>query len=79
MPDKKEALCDIKREGEHGSIRKRAKEGEEKRKKGEKKSDENLGNSHFPASDEALFARGGVVASGYSSRGGRKYEGIPPR
>lgn len=53
--------------------------GREKRKKGEKKSDENLGNSHFPASDEALFARGGVVANGYSSRGGRKYEGIPPR
>lgn len=50
-----------------------------RKKKGEKKSDENLGNSHFPASDEALFARGGVVASGYSSRGGRKYEGIPPR
>lgn len=61
----------------NGSIQKRAKEG--KRKKGGKKSDENLGNSHFPASDEALFARGGVVASGYSSRGGRKYEGIPPR
>lgn len=30
-----------------------------RKKKGEKKSDENLGNSHFPASDEALFARGG--------------------
>lgn len=53
--------------------------GGREKKKGEKKSDENLGNSHFPASDEALFARGGVVASGYSSRGGRKYEGIPPR
>lgn len=53
--------------------------GKRKKKKGEKKSDENLENSHFPASDEALFARGGVVASGYSSRGGRKYEGIPPR
>lgn len=43
----------------NGSTQKRAKEG--KRKKGGKKSDENLGNSHFPASDEALFARGGVV------------------
>lgn len=38
MPDKKEALCDIKREGEHGSIRKRAKEEEEKKKKERKKA-----------------------------------------
>lgn len=43
----------------NGSIQKRAKEG--KRKKGGKKSDENLGNSHFPASDEALFARGDAL------------------
>lgn len=57
MPDKKGTLCDIKRYGEHGSIRKRE-EKRKKKKSGEKKSDENLENSHFPALDEAVFARG---------------------